>query len=598
MTELSPIAEEILQERYYDRDPQGNLIEDWDGLSRRVANAIADVELLYKNDPANYREDFYQVINDLDFIPNTPTLMNAGSIGGLGLLSACFVQIPDDSMGSIMDHAKYSALLFQSGAGVGYNFSNLRGSGEMVSSSMRESSGALSFMKNIFNSIGEVVKQGGRRRAAMMGLLDDDHPELEQFVTFKNKEDSLANFNISIMASDDFMRAIEQNRPWYLKARTSGNVTKTINARTLFNSVARNNWRMAEPGMIFKDEINRHNPIAHKQLINCVNPCGEATLFNYENCCLGSINIMNHISNGQIDWSKLERTITIAIRFLDNVVDANRHVDPKFSDASLYTRRIGLGITGFADALVHMESRYGSDHSLEIASTLGSYINHIATTTSIALGKEKGPYPGWHDGSWHKEQGLPLRNISLLAIAPEGSRSLISSTSPSIEPNFGRTIVRTSKGIGSGEWKHPLADNKNFVTTYEVSLSEHIKMQAAWQKELNFNMVGQSISKTNNAPKGISEEELGEAYLEAWRLGCKGITMYRAGSRDAVYYEATDDEKHDEYGRLEETKELVTVAASVSTVASENGSGLSEYSMVDENGDDIRACSIGGGCEG
>lgn len=550
MTELSPIAEEILKERYYDQDSEGNILEDWEGLSRRVAKAIAKQELRYLNDPQPHEEDFFEVIYNLDFVPNTPTLMNAGSIGGLGLLSACFVQVPDDSLDSIMEHGWHSAKLFQSGAGVGYNFSNLRGPNEMVKTSMRNSSGAVSFMKHIFNSIGEVVKQGGRRRAAMMGLLDANHPEIENFIAFKNEEKSLENFNISIMADDDFMRAIERNLPWTLKNRTNGNIYKTVSAKNLLNQVAVNNHKMAEPGMIFKDNINKYNPL-RKTVgdINCVNPCGEATLYNYENCCLGSINLVNHISNGQIDWIKLERTIRIATRFLDDVVDANVHVNDKFRDASLSTRRIGLGITGFADALVMLNSRYGSEHSLDIARSVARFMNSISVSESKKLAQEKGPYPLWQ-GSWHEANGLMLRNVSGLAIAPEGTRSLITSTSPSIEPNFGREITRTKKGIGSGTWLHPLAVNENFVTTYEVSLSEHINMQAAWQDELNANMFAQSISKTNNAPTTISEDEMGEAYLEAWRLGCKGITMYRDGSRDAVYYEKKDNELRDESGHI------------------------------------------------
>jgi ribonucleoside-diphosphate reductase alpha chain len=240
--------------------------------------------------------------------------------------------------------------------------------------------------------------------------------------------------------------------------------------------------------MIWKDAINKHNPLSKTRLIECVNPCGEATLYNYENCCLGSINLVNHISNGEIDWTKLEKTIRTGVRFLDNVVDANIHVAPEFSRASLSTRRIGLGVTGFADALILLDSRYGSDSSLDIARSIAKFLNNIAMSESKNLAMTKGPYPLWSE-SWHKEQNIPLRNISLLAIAPEGSRSLISSTSPSIEPNFGRTITRTAKGIGAGTWEHPLAKSDKFVTTYEVTLSEHIKMQAAWQEEMNAFMV-------------------------------------------------------------------------------------------------------------
>lgn len=571
MAELTPIAEEILEARYYDKDLDGNVLEDWKGLARRVARAIAAVEETYDIDSRPYEEEFFQAIYELDFLPNSPTLFNAGSQGGLGLLSACFVQIPDDSLDSIMQHAWYSAKLFQAGAGVGYNFSNLRGEGEMVKASMRPSSGAVSFMKNIFNSVGEVVKQGGRRRAAMMGLLDADHPEIEKFIGFKNEEDSLENFNISIFADDDFMRAIENGKDWDLKARTSGNVVGTVNASYLFDKMIANNHAMAEPGMIWADNINRSSPLEER--IKCVNPCGEATLYNYENCCLGSVNLVNHISNGEIDFVKLGRTIRTGIRFLDDVVDANRHVDPAFAKASLDTRRIGLGITGFADALVLLGSKYGDPSSYEIAKIVAKFMNEIAVSESNRIAMVKGPYPRWK-GSWHEEAGLVLRNVSLLAIAPEGSRSLISNTSASIEPNFGREITRTSKGLGSGTWRHPLADKEEFVTTYEVPLEAHIKMQATWQKEMDKNRVGQSISKTNNAPATVTESELAEAYLEAWRLGIKGLTTYVDASRDSVYFEKREGEVRDELGHMVSPDESLTTE---------------EYEAM--------ACSIGGGCD-
>lgn len=571
MAQLTPIAEEILEARYYDRTENGDLMEDWEGLARRVAESIASEERKYRLDPKPHARDFFDVIYNLDFLPNSPCLMNAGSRGGLRLLSACFVQVPDDSLDSIMQHAWYSAKLFQSGAGVGYNFSNLRGEGERVKSSMRNSSGAVSFMKNIFNSVGDVVKQGGRRRAAMMGLLNDNHPEIEKFISFKNQEDSLVNFNISIFASDGFMRAIEDGRDWQLRSRTSGDVVKTVNARALFEEMIHNNKMMAEPGMIWGDSINRHNPL--EAPINCVNPCGEATLYNYENCCLGSVNLVNHISGGRVDWHKLERTVRVGIRFLDDVVDANVHVAPEFQKASLDTRRIGLGVTGFADALILLGSKYGSDSSYEIAKNLAYFINQTAVSESVRIARMKGPYPLWKH-SKHSEMNLPLRNISLLAIAPEGSRSLISNTSASIEPNFGREITRTAKGIGAGTWRHPLADHKEFVTTYEVPLEAHIKMQATWQNEMNRNLVGQSISKTNNAPANITESELAEAYLEAWRMGAKGLTTYVDSSRDAVYYEKREGEERDNHGRMVPKTESLTTE---------------EYEAM--------ACPVGGGCD-
>lgn len=583
MSELTPIAEKILRERYYDRDAHGHYLEDWHGLAHRVADAISAEELKYGISSHPHYEDFFNVIYNLEFLPNSPCLMNAGSRGGLKLLSACFVQIPDDSLDSIMQHAWHSAKLFQAGAGVGYNFSNLRAEGELVKSSMRGSSGSLSFMKNIFNSIGDVVKQGGRRRAAMMGLLNDNHPEIEKFVEFKSKEDSLENFNISIFASDAFMRAISEGKDWELINRTNGSVAKKISARELFNTMVANNWRMAEPGMIWGDSINRHNALLYSRgPIECVNPCGEATLYNYENCCLGSINLVKHVSNGQIDWDHLARTIRIGVRFLDNVVDANVHVSPEFAQASLNTRRIGLGVTGFADVLVMLGSRYGSESSYAIASEIASFMNRVATETSSALALEKGPYPHWK-GSYHESINLALRNVSLLAIAPEGSRSLISNTSASLEPNFGREITRTEKGIGAGTWKHPYADDPNFVTTYEVPFDAHIKMQAVWQNEMNINKVGQSISKTNNAPEDITEDELAEAYLEAWRLGCKGLTIYRDKSRDAVYYEKKDGENRDKFGKMLETQ---------------NNSAPIKLDIINVQNYEELACSIGGGCDG
>ncbi len=543
-------ARRVLEERYFDKDKDGNLLEDWEGLCRRVAKAIAQEETKYDSSASYWEGVFFENIYYMNFLPNTPTLFNAGSRGKLGLLSACFVQIPDDSIDSIMQHAWWSAKLFQAGAGVGYNFSNLREEGAYVRSSGRQSSGAISFMKNIFNSVGEVVRQGGRRRAAMMGLLNDDHPEIEKFITFKNNEDALVNFNISVFASDRFMRAVENNDVWHLKSRVDGSIVKTVSARELMLQLAENNWSMAEPGMIWRDTINRYNPLMKSGYeIHCVNPCGEATLLNAENCCLGSINLKNHVSGGDVNWGMLEKTVRMAVRFLDDVVDANRHVHEVFERASKMTRRIGIGVTGFADVLIMLNITYGSDSSFEFAKELASFMNDCATDESKRLAKERGCYPLW-EKSLHKYMGLPLRNVSLFAIAPEGSRSIISNTSPSIEPNFGRIIARTSKGIGDGVFMHPLAESPSFITTYEVPLEKHIKMQSVWQNALNRNMVAQAISKTNNAPRNISPDEIMEAYLEAWRLGCKGLTMYRDGSRDAVYYEARDGEIRDEHGRI------------------------------------------------
>ncbi len=547
---ISDQAMEILVARYFDRDSNGNILEDWEGLAKRVAKRIAQEETKYNSSADRYEKEFFNIIHEMDFLPNTPTLFNAGSRGGLGLLSACFVQIPDDSLDSIMQHAWWSAKLFQAGAGVGYNFSRLREEGAPVRTSMRESSGAISFMKHIFNSVGEVVRQGGRRRAAMMGLLNDDHPELLKFVTFKNTEDALVNFNISVFASDDFMRAAEKNQPWSLVSRNGGEIVTTVNARAVLEMIAENNWAMAEPGMIWRDTINRFNPLFKSGYeIECVNPCGEATLFNFENCCLGSINLKNHVSNGDMDWKKLENTIRLAVRFLDDVVDANVHVHEVFERASKATRRIGIGVTGFADVLVLLNIVYGSEQSYDFAKELASFMNDIAVDESAKLAAERGCYPLW-EKSYHKDMGLPLRNVSLFAIAPEGSRSIISGTSPSIEPNFGRVIARTNKGIGSGVIEHPLAHHEAFVTTYEVPFYAHIKMQSVWQNALNRNMVAQAISKTNNAPANIKYDEIVEAYLEAWRLGCKGLTMYRDGSRDAVYHEVREGEVRDEHGRI------------------------------------------------
>lgn len=547
---LSEQALEILNERYFDKDDDGNPLEDWEGLARRVAKAIAYEELKYGLSNKEWEEKFFNAIYDMDFLPNSPTLFNAGSRGGLKLLSACFVQVPEDSLDSIFQHLWYSAKLFQAGAGVGYNFSALREEGALVRTSMRPSSGAISFMSHLFNNVGEVVRQGGRRRAAMMGLLDDDHPEIEKFITFKNDDATLTNFNISIFASDQFMKAIENDDDWELIGRTSGNVVKRVRAKELFEMFAYNNWLMAEPGMIWRDTINRNNPLLKAGYeIRAVNPCSEATLLNFENCCLGSINLVNHVSNGEMDWHKLERTVRLAVRFLDDVLDANRHVADVFRDASLATRRIGIGVTGFADVLIMMDSVYGSESSFRIADEIASFIVSTAVHESSVLAMERGPYPLW-DKSWHAHMGVPLRNVSLIAIAPEGSRSILSGTSPSIEPNFGRVITRTKKGIGSGTFRHPLADHPAFVTTYEVPFEAHIKMQATWQKAIDKFMVGQAISKTNNAPRNTSPEEIAEAYLEAWRLGCKGLTVYRDSSRDSVYYENKDDEIRDEHGRL------------------------------------------------
>lgn len=575
------MAESILRERYFDKEENGDFLEDWEGLSRRVAHEIARQDSKYGLRYDEEKEKYFNAINDLDWLPNTPTLMNAGSRGGLGLLSACFVQIPDDSLDSIYEHVWYSAKLFQAGAGVGYNFSNLRGDEEYVKTSMRNSSGAISFMKHAFNSTGEVVKQGGRRRAAMMGLLNADHPQIEQFIEFKNDDgdrNPLENFNISIFTPDSFMEAVQNDEDWTLINRTNGN-TKIIRARELFEHMVANNWRMAEPGMIFSDSINRHNPLLKTRgRIHCVNPCGEATLYNFENCCLGSVNLANHISGNQVNWDKLNDTVRLGTRFLDNVVDANVHVNDKFKNASLDTRRTGLGVTGFSNMLVSLGMYYGSPSSIAFAEELGTFINEVAFNESQNIAKIKGPYPAW-EGSWHQENGFMPRSVSGIALAPEGTRSLISDTDSSIEPAMGREIVRTGAGIGSGTWKHRQADDDNFRTAKEVPLYDHIKMQAAWQRAVNLNMFGQAISKTNIAPNSITEGEMADAYMTAWEMGVKGYTMYRDGSRDGVYYDASDGKERDEKGRLVDITN-------------------DEPTIFDENGEKVQVCVLGSGCEG
>lgn len=554
---LSQNALKVLAKRYLLRNEQGAIVETPSRLFRRVAKAAATADSRYqKGSTTKTEESFYSMLSNLEFLPNSPTLMNAGTT--LGQLAACFVIPVGDSLREIFGAVEKMALIHQSGGGTGFNFSNLRPRGDVVKSTKGVASGPVSFM-TVFDKATEVIKQGGKRRGANMAILNVDHPDVAEFITAKTKEGVLSNFNISIAATDAFMDAAEKNKEYsILNPRTKKEIKKA-NAKEIFELAALSAWQSGDPGIVFIDEINRKNPTPQIGKIESTNPCGEQPLLPHESCVLGSINLMKMVKNNQADWDKLKKTVRTAVHFLDNVIDVNNYPFPEIEQITKANRKIGIGIMGFAEMLIKLGIQYDSEKAVEFAEKLMKFITEEAHKKSQELGQERGSFLNFKGSIYDTGKIKAMRNATCTTIAPTGTISLIAGVSSGIEPLFAVSFVRDvmegtkllevtplfeeiarkkefySKSLmlkvarkGSvKELKEVPADiRKIFVTSFDVAPEWHVKIQAAFQKYTD-----NAVSKTVNLPFKAKVEDVKKIYLMAYKLKCKGITVYRTGSK-------------------------------------------------------------------
>jgi ribonucleoside-diphosphate reductase alpha chain len=564
---LTVNASHVLKKRYLLKDEKGQVVETPLQMFRRVARAVAEAERGYDSDIdlAVWEDEFYQVMMNLEFLPNSPTLMNAGT--GVGQLSACFVIPVDDSIPGIFDAVKHMALVHKSGGGTGFSFSGLRPRGDVVMSTMGIASGPLSFMR-IFDITTDVIKQGGRRRGANMGILRCDHPDIVEFITAKDREEFLTNFNLSVAVTDEFMQAVEDDQVYFLRNPRSGVVTGSLHARDVFRLIVTQAWRTGDPGLIFIDVINRANPTPHLGALEATNPCGEQPLLPFESCNLGSLNLLSMVDEGSFNWDRFRKVINVAVRFLDNVIDINVWPLPQTGEVTRGNRKIGLGVMGLADALASLSLPYDSEEGLEMATRIAAFLEEEAHRASEELALERGNFPN-HAGSVWDERGRPMRNATVTTIAPTGTISIIAGCSSGIEPFFAITFVRNviegtrlvevnpvfkraaeENGFYSndlmtdiaraGTVRHlsevPEEMRRIFSTAFDIAPEWHVRMQAAFQKHCD-----NAVSKTINFPADASIEDIDAAYRLAYRHGCKGITVYRYGSRsEQVLYLGTD----------------------------------------------------------
>ncbi|WP_127019521.1 adenosylcobalamin-dependent ribonucleoside-diphosphate reductase [Flagellimonas beolgyonensis] len=549
-------AQQLLNARYLLKDAEGRIVETPNQLFRRVANFIASAESLEQEVWANR---FYQIMSDFLFLPNSPTLMNAGLPNGQ--LSACFVLPVEDSLGSIFTTLKDMALIHQSGGGTGYNFSKLRPHGDLIKMSGGVSSGPLAFIK-IYDTATEHVRQGGKRRGANMGILNVDHPDIEDFVKAKSVGNNLQNFNLSVGISDEFMKAVKTDENWELINPRTKKVTKTIKAKGLWDLIVAQAWATGDPGLILLDTINRYNPVPKEGPIQSTNPCGEVPLFEYESCNLGSINLfkMARQENGiwGIDWIILETTVKTAIRFLDNVISVNHYMLPRIEKATKNNRKVGLGVMGWAELLALLNLPYASDEAVALAEKVMQFVQAKSYEASKELAEDRGVFPNW-EKSVHYPNSC-LRNATCNSIAPTGSISVIADTSYSIEPLYALAYERVGilenetqmeinpvfvmkmKQLGlwdeklknevmaQGSIQHlgtlPITLKKVFETSLEIPWEYHLLHQKAFQKYTD-----NAVSKTINLSQGTNKETISEIYWTAWEYGLKGITVYRDGSK-------------------------------------------------------------------
>src|SRR4030043_75425 len=579
---LTPNALKVLERRYLKKNEEGRVVETPEELFRRVARSIASADLKYGKSAEEVKaveKEFYEILASLEFLPNRPTLMNAGR--RLGQLSACFVLPVDDSMESIFDAVKYTAIIHKSGGGTGFSFSRVRPNGDIVGSTKGISSGPVSFM-TVFDTATEAVKQGGTRRGANMGILRVDHPDILNFISCKDDNTKFNNFNISVALTDEFMKAVKEDRSYDLINPRTKKITDSLKAREVFSLIVEHAWRNGEPGIVFIDRVDDSNPtpqIGHKE---STNPCGEQPLLPYESCNLGSINLAKmvrevrrqkiedspttHLSpsrgegkgRGEVDWDKLRDITWKAVHFLDNVIEINKYPLHIIEEMTKANRKIGLGVMGWADMLVCLRIPYNSDDALRLAEEVMEFMQREGRAVSSKLAEQRGAFSNYKGSIYDGK--VKVRNATITTIAPTGTLSIIAGCSSGIEPIFAvsyvRTVMEGTKLIEVNPYFEKIAKEREFwgrelmeriaergsiqgfnevpedvkglfITAHNIAPHEHVRMQAAFQR-----YVDNAVSKTVNFPHSATTEEVREVYLLAYELGCKGVTVYRDGSRE------------------------------------------------------------------
>jgi ribonucleoside-diphosphate reductase alpha chain len=568
---LSDNALTVLTKRdYLKKDDQGRVVETPEKMFKRVAKAIAKVETKYGGVKARkeWEGKFYKVMTELEFLPNSPTLMHAGT--KFNQLSACFVLPLKDSLEDIFHSMEEMATISRTGGGVGIPLSNLRPRGSKIISTGGITSGPISFLK-LFNQVAEVINEGSSRRAALMAVMNVHHPDIMDFVFAKGIEEEIKNFNVSVGVTDEFMKAVKANREYELRMPHTKKVIKKISAQRIFDMITFQAWKTADPGLVFLDKMNEGSPIKHMGEIETTNPCGEQPLLPYESCNLGSINLskcVKKVKQGrgfrhEVDWEKIEDLCRVAVRFLDNVIDVCSFPLNEIDKQTKKTRKIGLGVMGFADMLVKLKMPYASNQAVKTGEKLSKFIHEIAISESRSIGMERGSFPGFKGSDWEKKGFKAMRNSTVNTVAPTGTISIIANCSSGIEPLFALSYVRRNLldldntelvevndlfekvarenkfyskelvrqisetgGIGNITGI-PKEYREIFEVSQEIGFKDHIKMQAAWQKHIDA-----AVSKTINMSNSASPDDVREAYLLAYDLGCKGVTVYRDGSKN------------------------------------------------------------------
>ncbi len=559
-SELTENALRVLEKRILARDDHGRIAETPEDMLRRVALSVASADLQYgtRAEASTSEEAFFEIMSSLEFLPNSPTLMNAGR--NLAQLSACFVLPVEDSMEGIFGTLRDTALIQKSGGGTGFSFSRLRPREDPIESTHGVSSGPVSFMR-LYNFATEVTKLGGKRAGANMAILRVDHPDIEEFIAAKTNPLELNTFNISVAVTDEFMEKVKNGERYDLINPRTREVVKQLDARSVLDRIVESAWRNGEPGVIFIDRINRDNPTPELGEIESTNPCGEQPLLAYESCVLGSINLAKFHRESAIDYDRLQTVVKLAVHFLDNIIDVSEYPIAEIAQITKLNRKIGLGVMGWADLLILLGIPYDSEQAINLAEEVMSFISREAMHASVELAKQRGPFPRWFQENIYKHTHKPpRRNATVTTVAPTGTISLIANCSSGIEPVYSIAYRRLSFESDRLMFVHPLFEDyarrhgfnsdalmkriakrgslhdvpevpadarRVFVTTHEIAPEWHVRMQAAFQKHIDA-----AVSKTINFSADATIEDVKRAYVLAHELGCKGITVYRDGSRE------------------------------------------------------------------